>query len=176
MSYLLSQIFVVLAYACSGSSYLVKNKNQVFLLSSLCAIAFIISYIFGEAWSGMLATIVGLFRNVMFFIIENKAKNSKLLKRIALCIVFLAIGVSAVVTFDGVSSIIAIVATLVYTIGLWNEKGKVYKILGIVSSVLWIIYNYFIRFYLSMGFELIVIFCAIVGLIKTRKKEKLGEV
>lgn len=175
MAYILSQVFVVLAYALMGATYLVKNKNHIFLLSSLDTICFILSYILVGAWSGMLATIVGLVRNLIFFVIENKG-NSKTAKKIALSFVFLAICACAVITYDGVSSIIAVVATTIYTIGLWNEKGKIYRICGIMSSVLWIVYNALIHFYLSIMFELVVITCAVIGLIKAKKKIEQGEI
>lgn len=176
MTYYISQLFVLLAYACLGITYLIKNKNYIFLLSTCSVLSFSIAYILVSAWSGFVMGLIGVARNLAFFIIANKAKNRKLfLKNLTLSITFLAMIICSVFTFVGILSLMSVVATGFYTLAIFNEKGKFYKIFGILASVCWIIYNIFIGLYLSVFFEFIMVVCGIAGLLKHRKIDSLQE-
>ena len=175
MFYILSQIFVLLAYAFLGLTYLIKNKKWILFLSTMSTVSFTVSYVFLSAWTGFAVNIVALVRNLIFYLIARFAPNSKFWNYFSLIFTFVLIAICSVITYNGVLSLMAVAATIAYTYAIWNKKGNNYKIFGIVSSLMWIIYNAFIRSILGVVFEFIMVICAIVGLIKNRNKEQEGE-
>lgn len=174
MAYYISELFVLLAYACLGITYLIKNKNYIFLLSTCSVLCFSTAYILVSAWSGFVMGLIGIARNLSFFFIDKKDYNKKsLLKNLTLIMTFLAMIICSVFTFNGVLSLMSVVATGFYTFAIYNESGKSYKIFGILASLCWIIYNIFIRLYLSVFFEFIMVVCGVVGLVKHGKQEQV---
>ena len=68
MTYILSQIFVVLCYVCLAATYAIKNR-YLLLSVSIAAIVFNgISYTLLGAWAGLAVTVVALIRNIIFMI------------------------------------------------------------------------------------------------------------
>lgn len=176
MKYIISQVFVLLAYLFLGLTYLIKNKKWILFLSTMSTVSFTISYVFLSAWTGFVVNIIALFRNLIFYLVVRFAKNSKFWDYFTLILIFVMLAVGSIFTYDGVLSLMATAATMAYTYAIWNKEGKNYKIFGIVSSLMWIVYNAFIRSILGVVFEFIMVVCAIIGLIKNKNKTQEGEI
>ena len=172
MTFILSQILIVLAYIFLGGTYLLKDKKLIILLSSLAAFCYGLAYAFVFAWTGVVMNLIALIRNILFIIVGVKFKNSSKSRRIVLICVYVLIIASSVFTYDGVLSLMAVFATVLYSTALWIDKDRYYKILGSLTSVLWIIYNVFIKLYLSVVFESIMVICAGIGYMKSIKELK----
>lgn len=181
MSYIISQIFVIFAYGFLGVTYLTKRKNAILILNALSTVCFAVSYIFLSAWAGVMMSTISLFRNLVFFLFARFTANTKNCKLSALFIVLGLISLDFVLcltintgifSFGKVFDIFPYIATIIYTIAIWNEKGKWYKVFGICSSLAWIIYNIFLRSIFGVILETVMIVCGIVGLIKHRNVDK----
>lgn len=167
MKYILSQVFVLLAYALLGLTYLIKNRKSIIVLSTLSTISFTVSYIFLAAWTGFAMNVVSLLRNLLFYLVARFAKNSKFWDYFTLFLIYVLLIICTIFTFDGVFSLMATVATIAYTFAIWSKKKNNYKIFGLISSLCWIVYNIFIRSILGVVFETVMVICAIIGLIKS---------
>lgn len=177
-SYIISQIFAILAYALLGVTYLTKKKNLILLLNALSTISFTVSYIFLFAWSGVKMNMISLVRNLIFYLVARFASNSKNWKIVSLAIVYLLIGADVILclsinrgifVFGSIFDVVPYIATAIYTFAIWNEKGKMYKYFGIMSSIAWIVYNTFIRSLFGVILETVMVICAIVGLVKQKR-------
>lgn len=172
MNKIFAEAFVLLAYSLLGLTYLIKSRNKIFLLSTGSQASFTISYIIISAWSGFAMGLIGIARNFTLFMLNKKETKSKFWNNFTLGATFVAMIICSIFTFNGFLSLMSVIATGFYSIAIWNENGKFYKIFGIMASVCWIIYNIFIKLYLSVFFECVMVVCGIVGLIKARVEDK----
>lgn len=172
MKYMLSQVFVLLAYLFLGLTFLIKNRKMILILSTLSTVSFTISYVFLLAWTGFAMNVVSLFRNLLFYLVARFAKNSKFWDYFSLGLIYVLLGICTIFTYNGVLSVMATFATFAYTFAIWSKNKNNYKIFGIISSVCWIVYNVFIRSILGVVFETVMVICAIVGLVKNKENLK----
>ena len=68
-------------------------------------------------------------------------------------------------TYDGILSLMVVIGTMLYTYSIWQKDTKIYKLLGIPISFIWIIYNIYIKSIFAICFEIILLICEIIGVI-----------
>ena len=66
----------------------------------------------------------------------------------------------------------SVLATMLYTYSIWQKKTSVYKILGIIIEVIWIIYNIYIFSIFGIIVEIFLTISAIVGSIREYKEKR----
>lgn len=173
LGYVISQIFTIIMYALLGISYYAKNRKTVLILNFLSLIANGIAFILLGAYTGLAMVGVAIIRNIIFLIDENKnGKASKITKKdiIILIILYIISLISAVFTYDGLLSLLSVIATMLYTYSVWQKKTNIYKVLGIPVSILWVIYNIYIKSIFGILLEAVLLICSATGyLIETRK-------
>lgn len=179
-NYIISQVFTILAYVFLGVTYLTRKKNLILIFNAISTICFTISYIFLFAWSGVKMNTISLLRNLLIFLVAKFTSNSKNWKLFTLVTICGLIMVDLVLCFtinkgifalNSVFDVVPYIATIIYTFAIWVEKGKLYKIFGVLSSVAWIVYNIFIHTLFGIILEAVMVICAIVGLVKHRKDD-----
>lgn len=175
LSYVLSQIFIIINYALLGLSYYCKNRKTVLTISFMAVIANGLSYVFLNAYSGLAMCILALIRNIIFLIDEKKnGKSDKITKKdiIILIILYTIAIISAIFTYEGVLSLLSVVGTMLYTYSVWQKKTIVYKFMGIPVGISWIIYNIYIMSIFGIILETVLLFCSISGYILELRKSK----
>ena len=177
LEYILSQIFVILSYAMLGTTYLLSNRKQILIFSLLSLVFNGVQYIFLSAWSGLAMVGVAIIRNIIF-LVQNKVRKTENSNKITwvdwliLAVLYIISIVSAMFTYDGIFSMLSVIATMVYTLSVWQKNVKVYRILGIVSSVIWVGYGVFIKSIFAIILELVVLIVEIVSVVKEKIKNK----
>ncbi len=175
ISYILSQVFIIINYALLVATYQSKNRKKILVFNFLGLLATCISFVFLSAYSGLAMTIVAIIRNVIFMIDEKKngekTKNG-LKDYIILAVLYIISLVSLVFTYDGILSMMSVFATMLYTYSVWQKDTKVYKILGLPVGILWIIYNIYIKSIFGIILEVVLFISAIIGLINEKKNRK----
>lgn len=168
--YFLSQVFVIITYTLMALTYFTKNRKVILILNSAAIITNSTSFMLLSAWTGVVTTLIGLLRNIVFFI-QNKDKNAKLdwVDYLILTIFVVMLGFAAVFTYDGFGTIFSISASLTYSIAVWIRKEGVYKILGLISSLCSLIYFMFIGSMFGIILESALLVSIIVGYIKYLK-------
>lgn len=176
MTYIISQIFTIIMYVLLAGTYYMKNRKMVLILNFLSLIANAIAYILLGAYTGLAMCIVALIRNIIFIVDENRnGKRDTINKKdIIILVVLYAISiVSAIFTYDGIFSLLSVLATMLYTFSVWQKKTNVYKFLGIPIGILWILYNTYIMSIFGIILESILLICSTTGyLIEKRNKKK----
>ncbi len=174
ISYILSQIFIILNYVFLIITYQSKNRKSILMFNFGALAATGISYIFLYAYSGLAMVIVSIIRNIIFIVDEKKngmqEKNS-FKDYIILAILYAISIVSAIYTYNGFLSMMSVTATMLYTYSVWQKNTKTYKVLGIPISIMWLIYNIYIFSIFGIILELVLEISAIVGYIKEVKKD-----
>lgn len=181
LTYILSQIFVVLCYGCLAATYAIKNR-YVLLSVSVAAIVFNgISYTLLGAWAGLAVTIVALIRNIIFMIQEKFEgdKDYTVADWIVLVVLMMISATFAYYTFDGWLSLFSVFSSVLYTISVWQHNISIYKILGLISSICSIVYFVFIwslfGFILETAMFVFMVIATIIYFVKL-KKEKNKEI
>lgn len=175
ITYILSQVFIIISYILLAITYQIKNRKSILILSFMSIAATGLSYLFLSAYSGLAMVIVAAIRNVIFVVDEKK--NGKRLTNttkdyIILAILYLISIIFAVFTYNGILSMISVVATMLYTYSVWQKNTKVYKILGLPGAVLWITYNIYIGSIFGLILEIILGIATVIGCIREFKEKK----
>ena len=150
------------------------------LYFSLAALLFNgIHYSLLKAWAGVGVVCIAVVRNILFLIQQKIKALDKYVIDDWIILIFLLIisAITAVWTYDGILSLFSIFASVIYTISVWQKNIKIYKILGIVSGLLNIVYFVFIGSNFGIVLESIVcavtIVFTILYFIEEKKKSSL---
>ena len=173
MRYILSQIFVVITYGLMGATYYAKNRKILLIFNMAAILTNATSYFFLSAWMGVCTTLVALVRNIVF-LIQNKESSDKInwVDWGTISFFVCVLTAIAIVTYDGSLSLFSFFSSLTYTIAVWQRNEKIYKILGVISSVCTIGYFVFIRSLFGLILELILFVFIVVGAIRFFRKQK----
>lgn len=180
-TYFLSQIFVCLCYAFLGLTYVIKKRTWILYFSLMALLFNGLHYSLLKAWAGVGVVCIAVVRNVLFLIQQKIKVLDKYVIDDWIILIFLMIIsiITAFRTYDSVLSLFSIVASMVYTISVWQKNIKVYKILGILSGLLNIVYFIFIKSKLGIVLESIVcvitIVFTIIYLVNENKKKRLSK-
>ena len=180
-TYILSQVFVCLCYLCLELTYVIKKRTLI-LCFGLAALVFNgIHYSLLQAWAGVGVVCIAIIRNILFLIQQKIKALDKYVVDDWIILVFLMIisAITAVWTYDGFLSLFSILASVIYTISVWQKNIKVYKILGIISGILSIVYFAFIKSTFGMILESIAccvtMIFTILYFINEKKQKLLNE-
>ncbi len=175
ITYIISQIFTILTYGLLAISYYGKSRKNVLIISFLSVAANTIAYILLNAYTGVAMCIVALIRNIIFLIDERRnGKSDKIYKKdIVILIILFGISIiSSIFTYNGFYSLLVVFGTMIYTYSVWQKKTSVYKILGIPTEFLFVLYNIYIKSIFGVIAETILMICSITGYILEVKKNK----
>lgn len=173
--YILSQIFTIITYGLLAATYYAKDRKKILIISFLSIIANGIAYVLLNAWSGFAMCVVALIRNIIFLVDENKnGKRDKINKTdvVVLIILYVISIISAIFTYEGLLSLLSVIATMLYTLSVWQKNPKVYKLLGIPIGILWIAYNIYVMSIFGIILEAILLICSSTGYLLEIKKGK----
>lgn len=173
IGYIFSQVFVVVYYVLLIFTYQTKSRKKILVLNTVALIVNGFSYYLLRAYSGLAMMGLGIVRNVMFFYSE-KQKDDTINKKDIIELTIL-IGLSLILsyfTYDGLLSLMAVVATMTYTLSIWQKNTKVYKFLGLVVGVAGITYNIYIKSILGIVFESLLWLSALVGVIREKVRSE----
>lgn len=180
-TYFLSQIFVCLCYAFLGLTYVIKKRTWILYFSLMALLFNGLHYSLLKAWAGVGVVCIAVVRNVLFLIQQKIKVLDKYVIDDWIILIFLMIIsiITAFWTYDSVLSLFSIVASMVYTISVWQKNIKVYKVLGILSGLLNIVYFIFIKSKLGIVLESIVcvitIVFTIIYMVNENKKKRLSK-
>ncbi len=134
----LAQLFAVIAWTILIISYW-KNKNDKILYLQVLACAFfILSYAFLEAWTGLLVVVFELFRDYLY--IKFKDDKKTFLYTLPIYIII------STFSYNTKWSLFAVLASLCDGYAL-TYHGKKVVFLGILTYLLWLIYDVFCHSY-----------------------------
>ncbi len=171
-TYIMSQVFTILMYALLGITYQVKSRRKILILSIFSNAFQGIAYLLLNAKSGFIMCILAILRDIFMMVISDKIKDEKTSKRAYLSVIiifYFAMIISAIFTYEGMLSMLSILATAIYTYSIWQKNEKVYKALGTPVGICWIAYNIFVKSIFGVVFESIILICSIVGYVRSRK-------
>lgn len=163
ITYIISQIFTILGIILLGSSYLCKNKREILILTLLSSICYGGHNFLLGAITGVAMNIVTIIMNVWLYINEKNKKQTSLKFLFTICIITIILGT---ISYQNIFSLLPIIASLLFTYSIWQNNNKVYRCIGLLTSVMWISYNTYLNSIMGIFSEVILAGFKVVGVIK----------
>ena len=160
ITYIISQILVVIYYLTYTYTFNLKSKKKILYIGIIATIISAISYLLLKAYTGMLMCFIAIIRNIWF----NESKN-----KCNLLIILLITIIGSIFTYQGIFSLLSVIATIIYTYSLWQTSTKKYKLLGIFVNLFMIIYNCSIKSFMGVICMFIALISSIVGYTKDQE-------
>ena len=175
ITYIFSQVFTTITYALLAATYFAKNKRSIILLSGASLITNALAYILLGAWTGLAMCAIAMLRNLYILWDEKKhGKSKKITKKdvVFLIIIYIAMVLVTIPTYDGFLSLLSVFATALYTFSIWQKSTRVYKFCGMPVGVLWIFYNGYVKSIFGVILESALLVASTIGYISEIKKQK----
>lgn len=118
---------------------------------------------------------VVIIRNTIFLLDEKKnGKRENINKTdiVILIVLYVISIVFAVFSYDGPLSLLSVLATMINTYSVWQKKINIYRLLGVVTGILWVFYNIYIMSIFGIILETILLICSTTGYILSIRKNK----
>lgn len=131
-TYIISQVFVIIMYTLVSLTYYVSNRKTLLIMSFCAIVSEAIGYTLLHAYTGLAMCFVALIRNAIFLVDEKKNGKTEIIskKDIAILLILFSITIiSSIFTYDGIFSLLSVLATMLYTYSMWQKKTITYKIL-----------------------------------------------
>lgn len=90
---------------------------------------------FLQAYTGCITIIISIIRNIIALKKKNKNEN------IILAIFIILYIVMGIITYNSIFSILPIIASIIYVIGIWNGNENIIRKTGLINMYLWLIYS-----------------------------------
>lgn len=134
-----------------------------------------VAYVFLQAWTGLAMCGVALARNIyLLFDVEKHGRARKWRLRDFLSLAFFMILIigATIPTYTEPLSAMSAVATVLYTLSLWQKKPVLYDLLGIPSCAAQLIYHAFIGNLAGTILEGIVLLISVIGFFLDMKRDR----
>lgn len=148
MNFILAQTFAFFSSLCLLFSFWQKKRKQILFFQILDSTFDILQYFLLGAYTGSLISLLGATRAYTFSKTNNK---------FFLILFLLLYTISSIITFNGLISIVPLIAALIYTIVTWNKKEKNIRLFSILVFILWFIYDILVKAYVSSITDIILI-------------------
>ena len=165
--YVVSQIIGIVGFIFLGISNLTKTRKKIILFQILSCFTFSIHYFLINALTASILNLIGVFRGIMFY--NKKQENNKYkLYFIGYILLYLVVGI---ITYNNFFSIFPIVAYILYTISVFNEKEINMKIINLTISFMWIVYDISYMSYGGIISDILMIFTGIIGIVILKRNK-----
>lgn len=154
-----SYVFGIIAIICLIVSFQINDKNSLFKYQIISSISSFFQYLLIGSLMGALMNLVAGIRNIVFGRYDGKIPIFVLLFFIFLITFF------SMISFNGDISLLPMLAVLNYSFALWTLDLKLIRLVDVLASVLFIIYDVcifsvtgFILHFLEMSSALVSIY------------------
>ena len=141
MNVVIAQIIGIFALIFTMISVQQTKKRKILAMQMLSNFSYLAQYVCLRAWAGVAMTSLGLMRTVIFYYYDERNKNKS---KLVLVIISFLIILCGVLTYDGILSLLPVVIALAYTVVMWQNNMKIFRILSFVAPICWLIYNVYV--------------------------------
>jgi len=178
---------MMLSYICGAATYFIRRR-PLLLVATITSniLGGIIAFSLLGEWSGLGVCAVAIVRDTVSYFVNQKRKEEEKNKITKLDCLWLAVWISALIvitvfTQNGILSWFYCFGSLVFTISIWQKNLLVYKLLGLIVGVFWIIYFVYVTppNFFGIILESVLRLAVIAGLIiyfVNAKKEKSKQI
>lgn len=176
--YIISQVLVVIMYVMLCATYFFKSREKILFMSVVLNAIQAVSFLLLGGFTGMAMNFFNIARDTFLYVDSKNNKKSEELKRrdyVILIIFLIIIAIMSVISYDNIWSVLTILGTVISTISVWQKRPRLYKLLGIPVSGLYLGYHIALKSIFAIMLEGILFISTIVGYILDVKKSKNKE-
>ncbi len=174
MTFILAQIFGLLATTFNIIGVQSKKKKQIlifFIISNLC---FAINFIFLKSYTGAIINFIAAIQTFINYQYERKEKT---LPNYLITIYLATVITCGVAFYRQVIDILPIVCSVLYTLTIVQKKEKNIRSLTLITTILWLIYDFIVGAYTATISNIIFCISNLIAIFKydikgKRKKRK----
>ena len=163
---IIANIIALFAALLSIAIGFIKSREKIILIQTIQFTSFTISNFILGGFSGAIANAIGIIRNILSY----KEKLTKIA-------IILIIAVSIILTLYfnnlGIIGFLPLINTVIYTLFINQKDPLKFKILLLLTFILWFIYDINIKSYTSAFFDLTSAIAAIFSAFQIYKTNKL---
>lgn len=126
----------------------VKEKNKILLFQSLFSFFFFLQYILLGVYSAGILNLVSLVRNIVYYKNTNKIRTYSII--ILTFLVGLICTICDMKNYIFIISVIPLIINLLYAYSLSKNNIVLIKKVFLVCSIIWVIYDYFVKAYIGL--------------------------
>jgi hypothetical protein len=128
----------ILGFVLTVIAFQINNRKWILYLLLVGNLMFGIHLYFLNSLTGSTMRVISIFRAYMF----SQRTNKKWLDNQAVMYLFIVIFfISGIITWKEKFSLFPIVATIIQTVALWMKSTRKMRLICLVGSPLWLIYN-----------------------------------
>lgn len=172
--FILSQICVCFAVLSLGLSYFSKNRVVILILALCNSIFYGLQYLFLHEYAGAVLNFVGVIRGIWFYV-NNRLGVRRAYTVISLVVCLSLLIVGDILTFEHWYSIFPLIATVAYTLSVWQKNIKVYRWSVVPVEVCGIIYNIMCMSIFGIVLESLLLIFGIISIIKIYRQNSKNQ-
>lgn len=167
MLFIIAQIIGVIVLVITVIGIQFKTKEKILFFQIIANSLVSIQYFLLNALTGGIIAFINVIRCIIFYYYKKKDKKPSLTFLIIFIICAIICGI---VTWQNGYSIMPIIASVVFTYGLWQDDVKITRICIAITEANWTIYNIIVQAYagaLQAGADCI---SALIALVRYKQK------
>lgn len=166
------QIIGLLAVATFLLSYQLKTRSNIIACNVTSRCLYILQYLLLGAYAGAVLDILGAISSVL----AGKKHTHFMRKHIkiilpAVTTVMVAAGVSIAVLNRSYLDLFSLVGVLLHTSAFWMERERGIRIVSLLGSPFWFVYNFLSRAYGSAVGDLLTMGSIVIAMVRYRKTD-----
>lgn len=166
MIYIISQIIGFIAIIFSLTAYHRKTKKTILRNMIISNVLNLFHYLLLGAFSGCLTKLLAVFRDYFIILKEKYPKLSNVFYLLIFITIYLF---TTIFTYNGIISILPLLAATIYIIFIWNGNEIKIKKTAFFCYFLWLIYNIFVLSISGVISNTIAITSTYIAIINTKK-------
>ncbi len=167
--YILSQVFILLAYSLYGSTYIIRNRKLILFCALMACFSFMFGYLILDAMEAVVVNGLSIVRQLM--LLHSMKKNNVKYDNFVLVFNTSLLMIASIFTYDGYMSLLPCIATVFYNYSIWQKSPKRYCYLGVFIEFIWLAYGIYLVSVVSIVVESVLLIVALVNYIKEIKKD-----
>lgn len=156
----IAQVSGIIAMVLIIVSYQQRTRFRILMFQIAANLFFIISYFLLKAYTGSAMSFLSLSRSVVFSVLLGRNKDNT----VWLIVFILAFVIAGILTWSGIASLFAMIASLIVTVALHTNDKRRMRLLLLLCPVFYFVYNFINRSYGGMGTDLFGIASAAIAI------------
>lgn len=169
LEFWIAQGVAIIICILTSLSYFYKKKTSYLLTQFVVNLLYCIQYVLLGAIPAAVNNVIALVKYIIFYKSAKENKKNPVWQVILFSIISLVCGL---IVLDSIDGLVPVVTTLMFTYAVWQDNPVVLRIVVILCNLLWIMYNFNVKAYVSAVYSLIELIISLITLIMLVKKSK----
>lgn len=166
MELIIGNIIALIASLIMVGTGLIRNKKKIIYFQSIEIGLYVISNFILGGYPGAIINIINFVRNILCYKDKLGTKEKGIIGLISIILTVLFNNL-------GIIGYLPLLASLIY-LYLMNIKGIIkFKILTIITMIMWFIYDFTIKSYTSSLFDALTVLTSMVAICQVIRKKKI---